>query len=123
MTSSDLPITDITEAVKHPLEELGIHDADALQQVFVRAESQLAAEIAKLQPGDPAGVEAMRVRWLGRKQGIIGSIADNWLSKAPKELKREIGQKLNALRQKAEQEIKLPIRKDVTVHVTGVEMK
>src|SRR6266478_3002110 len=108
MTSSNLPITDITEAVKHSLEELGVRDADSLQQLFLRAESELAAELAKLQPDDPAGVEAMRVRWLGRKQGTVGLIADNWLAKAPKELKREIGQKLNALRQKAEQEIKLP---------------
>ena len=82
-----------------------MRDADALQQLFLRAESALAAELGKLQPSDPAGAEAMRVRWLGRKQGIIGCIADNWLSKAPKELKREIGQKLNALRQKVEDRI------------------
>jgi phenylalanyl-tRNA synthetase alpha chain len=102
MDPSDPRLSDIAEAVKHPLEELGIRDADSLQQLFLRVESELNAELAKMQPGDSAGVEAMRVRWLGRKQGIIGSIADNWLSKAPKELKREIGQKLNALRQKAE---------------------
>jgi phenylalanyl-tRNA synthetase alpha chain len=40
---------------------------------------------------------------LGRKQGLVGLIADNWLRSAPSDLKREVGQHLNDLRKEAEQ--------------------
>ncbi|OFW00366.1 MAG: phenylalanine--tRNA ligase subunit alpha [Acidobacteria bacterium RIFCSPLOWO2_12_FULL_59_11] len=63
------------------------------------------AQLAETGAGEPEKLEALRVRWLGRKQGVIRSINDNWLRSASPELKREIGQLLNALREEAERQI------------------
>ncbi|MBI4459479.1 MAG: phenylalanine--tRNA ligase subunit alpha, partial [Acidobacteria bacterium] len=103
MEPSDLSSQDITDLVQHTLEELGIHDTVSLDDVFNQIENQLRHELSLA--SDRAAAEVLRIRWLGRKQGIIRSITDNWLAPAAPELKREVGQRLNALRQKAEQEI------------------
>jgi len=108
MDSADLPPSDITEAVQHTLEELGIHDTPRLQELFSQLANQLQKDMAQLAEtgaGEPEKLEALRVRWLGRKQGVIRSINDNWLRSASPELKREIGQLLNALREEAERQI------------------
>ena len=103
MEPSDRPTPDITEAVKRTLEQLGVRDAARLGEVFARLESRLHEEAA--QAAGPDAIEQFRVRWLGRKQGIVRSITENWLRSAPAELKREIGQRLNALREEAERQI------------------
>lgn len=102
MSSSDQPTPDIAEAARRTLEELGVRDEQALSDLFQRLLMQLTAEGAALDEGSPDAVEAMRVRWLGRKQGIVRSITDNWLKSAPKELKPKTGQNLNQLRDLAE---------------------
>jgi phenylalanyl-tRNA synthetase alpha chain len=43
-----------------------------------------------------------RDRWLARKDGVTTQINDLWLKAAPKEAKREVGQKVNELKQKIE---------------------
>ncbi|MBI1956637.1 MAG: hypothetical protein HYS38_09615, partial [Acidobacteria bacterium] len=108
MDSSNIPTSDATDAVQHTLAELGIHDTASLQELFSQLAHQLQKDIALLTvsvSAVPEKLEALRVRWLGRKQGIIRSISDNWLRSAPPELKREVGQRLNALREEAEQKI------------------
>ena len=105
MDPSDPRLSDIAEAVKHPLEELGVRDAGSLAGLFTRLELQTQADVTTLLKKGmltPGAKEEFRVRWLGRKQGIIRSITDNWLRSAPSELKREIGERLNYLRKQAE---------------------
>ncbi len=103
MEPSDRPTPEIAETVDRSLEELGVRNAAAVGELFARLESHLDKEAAQCSGRD--GIEQFRVRWLGRKQGIVRSITENWLRPAPGELKREIGQRLNALREKAEQQI------------------
>ena len=107
MASPNTPPSDILEKVQCPLEQLGVHDAQGLADLFAKLEALLSSEVAPIVQGvaDAASVESLRVRWLGRKQGIVRSITDNWLSSAPRELKREVGAGMNALREKAEQQI------------------
>ncbi|MBI4478543.1 MAG: phenylalanine--tRNA ligase subunit alpha [Acidobacteria bacterium] len=106
MSSPDQPTTDITEAVHRTLEQLGVHDATALAVLFERLHQQLDQEVAPFQAAATEdAVEQLRVRWLGRKQGIVRAITDVWLKSAPPELKREVGQRVNALRELAEQQI------------------
>ncbi|OFW09870.1 MAG: phenylalanine--tRNA ligase subunit alpha [Acidobacteria bacterium RIFCSPLOWO2_02_FULL_59_13] len=126
MEISDLSTRDITAAVRHNLDELGVRDAAVLGELFSRLERRLREDLLAMethasafrrsptQLGIPpvidkgevaTALENLRVRWLGRKQGIIRSITDNWLAPAPSELKREIGQRLNALRKEAEDRI------------------
>src|SRR3990170_9126864 len=105
METSDLSTRDITETVHHTLDELGVRDAAGLDALFLRLEANLHEDLAQA-GGQAEGAarqearEALRIRWLGRKQGIVSLITDNWLRPAPPELKREIGQRLNALREK-----------------------
>jgi phenylalanyl-tRNA synthetase alpha chain len=42
--------------------------------------------------------KAFRDRWMARKNGILTQINDLWLKAAPKEAKREVGQRVNQLR-------------------------
>ena len=98
MTPPDYP-ADIAQAAQQTLDQLGVRDAAALGELFSKLEALLREELAAIaNGGDANAVEAMRVRWLGRKQGVIRGITDNWLKSAPPELKRETGQRLNALR-------------------------
>jgi phenylalanyl-tRNA synthetase alpha chain len=46
-----------------------------------------------------------RDRWLGRKSGVLTLITDNWLKPATPDLKRAVGQELNALRAHVETKI------------------
>jgi phenylalanyl-tRNA synthetase alpha chain len=105
MSSPDSPASDIARAVERSLDELGVRDAAALGKLLAEIETHLQQELASLAEvsgGNGPALEAFRVRWLGRKQGILRGIGDNWLRSAPPELKREIGQRLNALRETAE---------------------
>ena len=113
MNPSDQSIPDITEDVHRTLEQLGVREAAGLAALFDRLHQQLDQESDQLQAAATmVAVEQFRVRWLGRKQGIIRGITDNWLKFAPAELKREIGKRVNTLRELAEISIsKIPIVK------------
>ena len=58
---------------------------------------QLAAEIGKLQANTAEEVEQFRIKYLGRK-GIMNDLMEEFRSVAP-EQKRELGQRINALKQ------------------------
>src|SRR5216683_4519888 len=47
--------------------------------------------------------KAFRDRWMARKNGILTQLNDLWLKAAPKEAKREVGQRVNELKTKVEQ--------------------
>ncbi|HEX3354618.1 MAG TPA: phenylalanine--tRNA ligase subunit alpha [Terriglobales bacterium] len=42
--------------------------------------------------------KAFRDRWMARKNGVLTQINDLWLKQAPKESKREVGQRVNQLK-------------------------
>jgi phenylalanyl-tRNA synthetase alpha chain len=46
-----------------------------------------------------------RDRWMARKNGVLTQVNDLWLKAAPKDAKREVGQRVNELRVKVEQGI------------------
>ncbi len=50
-------------------------------------------------------VEAFRLQWLGRKQGLLKTISESWLKTAPPEAKKLIGQRFNALKSDIELEL------------------
>jgi len=49
--------------------------------------------------------KTFRDRWMARKNGILTQINDLWLKAAPKEAKRDVGQRVNELKQLVEQTI------------------
>jgi phenylalanyl-tRNA synthetase alpha chain len=42
--------------------------------------------------------KAFRDRWMARKSGILTQVNDRWLKAAPKEAKREVGQRVNQIK-------------------------
>src|ERR1700735_1361898 len=62
--------------------------------------AQLEAEVRQAAAGlgSPEAVENFRLEWLGRKQGRLKLLSEQWLKAAPAEAKREIGQRFNALK-------------------------
>ncbi|MGB9074003.1 MAG: phenylalanine--tRNA ligase subunit alpha [Terriglobales bacterium] len=49
--------------------------------------------------------KAFRDRWMARKNGILTQLNDLWLKAAPKEAKRNVGQRVNELKGKVEQTV------------------
>jgi phenylalanyl-tRNA synthetase alpha chain len=46
-----------------------------------------------------------RDRWMARKNGMLTQLNDFWLKAAPKDAKREVGQRVNELKRKVEQKV------------------
>src|SRR5712672_2673059 len=49
--------------------------------------------------------KAFRDRWMARKNGILTQLNDLWLKAAPKDAKREVGQRVNEIKAKVEQTV------------------
>ena len=77
-----------------------------------KAASDLLAALQKESTslGNDADRKAFRDRWLGRKDGILTQINDLWLKAAPKDAKREVGQRVNALKKEVEQKVEAALQ-------------
>ena len=71
-------------------------DEAALDRAFAALEKQARDEASAL--GEPETVEAFRLRWLGRKKGLLNEISSRWLKVAPAEAKKALGQRFNAFK-------------------------
>ena len=71
-------------------------DEPALDHAFAQLEAQARKAAAAI--SDEAGVEAFRLEWLGRKQGLLKEVSDRWLKAAPVEAKKLLGQRFNAFK-------------------------
>ena len=49
--------------------------------------------------------KTFRDRWLARKDGILTQVNDLWLKPAPKDAKRDVGQRVNKLKAEVEQKV------------------
>ena len=89
--------------VEKTLADLGITAADQVAPLFaaVRAEFDCSAAAVRDEPA----WKAFRDAWVGRKAGAVTRISDNWLKPATPELKRAVGQALNALKAHVERVI------------------
>ncbi len=74
------------------------------EEVLERAFAGLAREAA-LELRTPEAAEGYRLYWLGRKQGRLKLLSEAWLKAAPREAKREIGQRFNQLKAAIEQRL------------------
>jgi phenylalanyl-tRNA synthetase alpha chain len=71
-------------------------DDQNLDQSFAQLEAEARRAAAVL--NSPEAVESFRLDWLGRKQGRLKLLSDQWLKTAPVEQKRELGQRFNELK-------------------------
>src|SRR5438270_5217625 len=75
----------------------------ALDKAVEKLLSALDQESAAL--ADEAQRKTFRDRWLARKDGILTQINELWLKPAPKEAKRDVGQRVNKLKAEVEQKV------------------
>jgi phenylalanyl-tRNA synthetase alpha chain len=124
----------IDEKVQKTLPELGVNDAAGVEALFAEVRTAMVAERTSLVSRGAASeserdklCKDLRDRWLARKNGILSYIDENWLKKAPKEVKPVVGKHFNALRQSAAQleieDLLRDFRLDVSVAVTGQQLK
>ncbi len=82
---------------------LGDITPERLEELFAALEQAFERERAVV--ADRKAWKQLRDRWLGRRAGILTAITDHWLKPAPAELRPRIGQHLNRLRTRVEQEL------------------
>ncbi len=76
--------------------ELTDYSESSLDRVFAQLESEF---LKRAQSAiDPDAVEALRLEWLGRKQGRLGQMSAVWLKAAPVEAKKSLGVRFNRLK-------------------------
>ena len=83
------------------LKELGVTDAKGVAEKFAEVRARFDAQAQK--PMDRPNWEILRQQWVGRKSGIMTAITENWLKRAPSELKRAVGQELNKFKSHLEE--------------------
>jgi phenylalanyl-tRNA synthetase alpha chain len=71
-------------------------EAQNPDQLFTKLEAEVRQAAAGL--ASPEAVENFRLEWLGRKQGRLKLLSEQWLKSAPLEQKKQIGQQFNALK-------------------------
>ncbi len=119
----------IDDKTNKTLKDLDVKTPEAIGELFAELSLALDSERQHL-IGEGASddheraqkVKALRDRWLARKGGQVSLIDENWLKKAPKELKPTVGRAFNQLRQQSasvetEQLLQdVPIRGSATAH-------
>jgi phenylalanyl-tRNA synthetase alpha chain len=75
------------------------------------AELLFALEKESKQARDGDRRKAHRDRWLARKDGILAQVNELWLKAAPKEAKREVGQRVNKLKAEVEAKVEAALAK------------
>ena len=65
--------------------------------------------------------KAFRDRWIGRKNGVLTEINDLWLKAAPKDAKRDVGQRVNEVRKRVTAQVEAAPHAghEVSGHVMG----
>jgi phenylalanyl-tRNA synthetase alpha chain len=82
------------------LAALGATQPDQVAMLFTQLLAQATADLENA--GSADAFEKFRVKWLGRKAGVLTLVGDNWLKPAALELKRAVGQELNKFKAQLE---------------------
>ncbi|MGB6199142.1 MAG: phenylalanine--tRNA ligase subunit alpha [Candidatus Acidiferrales bacterium] len=83
------------------LAELGVSDAAGVARLFADLRGNFSNQSATATSGERW--EELRAAWVGRKSGALTRVTDKWLKPVSPELKRAVGQELNALKAHVEQ--------------------
>ncbi len=95
----------IDQQVRKTLKEQGAETPEKIQELFAGVGATMASERQALVDRGAADqgererlAKELRDRWLARKSGLVSSIDECWLKKAPRELKPAVGRAFNELR-------------------------
>jgi phenylalanyl-tRNA synthetase alpha chain len=88
------------DSPNHEIPNLTAFDDASLNKAFGAVEQRARNDAAAV--GSPDTVEAFRLRWLGRKQGLLNEISSRWLKAAPAEAKKPVGERFKTLKELVE---------------------
>ena len=97
-----------TNDVAYTVPKLKDFSPAALDKALEKLLSALEQESVALRNGDER--KAFRDRWLARKDGILTQVNKLWLKAAPKDAKREVGQRVNQLKTEVEERVETAIK-------------
>ena len=86
-----------------PISEL-INDGEVPEQLYAELRAAFERECSQVATSQQG--QALRDRWLGRRNGLISATNDHWLKAAPRELKPVVGKLQNMLRRDLEAAVK-----------------
>jgi phenylalanyl-tRNA synthetase alpha chain len=89
--------------------------AKALEKAAKELVAALEAEAKAVR--NEAEWKIFRDRWMARTNGILTQINDVWLKAAPKEAKRDVGQKVNALKVRVAEVVEAKQVKEIRIKV------
>jgi phenylalanyl-tRNA synthetase alpha chain len=96
------------------------YSAAALDRAVAALFAAFDAESAAL--NSESDWKEFRDRWMARKNGILTQVNDTWLKAAPKEAKRDVGQRVNELKVRAEAAIEAAHEK-INASSAGVRLE
>jgi phenylalanyl-tRNA synthetase alpha chain len=82
------------------LAELGVRTPEAVAALFAELREQANKEQRWIDKPDQ--FEPFRIKWVGRKSGILTQVTENWLKAATPTLKRDVGQSFKELKEHVE---------------------
>src|SRR5271169_3507574 len=85
----------------YTISKLTDYSAAALRRASAELLSALDQEVGETRT--EADAIALYDRWMARKNGILTQINDLWLKAAPKDAKRDVGQRVNEIRKHVEE--------------------
>src|SRR5512141_1887969 len=89
--------------------KLDDYSAGALDKAAAELLAALDAEVSGLH--SESEWKDFRDRWMARKNGILTQVNDFWLKAAPGPAKRDVGPRVNQLKQKVEGEVEAALAK------------
>jgi phenylalanyl-tRNA synthetase alpha chain len=99
----------------YTIPKLKSFSAAALDKAVEKLLAALKQEAAAVK--SEADWKTFRDRWMARKNGVLTEINDLWLKAAPKEAKRDVGQRVNQIKAAVEGEVRKA--EDIQLHPAG----
>jgi phenylalanyl-tRNA synthetase alpha chain len=91
---------DLTNMANEEIPNLKSFDDGSLDRAFAELAGQAREDAAALD--SPEAIEAFRLRWIGRKQGLMNEVSGRWLKAAPAEAKKSVGERFKVLKELVE---------------------
>jgi phenylalanyl-tRNA synthetase alpha chain len=101
--------------VPYTVPKLKDHAAKTLDKAAEKLLAALDQESKAVK--NEADWKTFRDRWLARKDGVLTQINDLWLKAAPKEAKRDVGQRVNQLKVRVAQDVEAALQRIKTTAV------
>ncbi len=91
----------ILEKTNLTFDNLGVSSSDQVSALFTELRQEFDTQNSDLERTVPNGRnrwEALRLDWLGRKNGVLTHVGDNWLKPVTPTLRRAVGEEFNKLK-------------------------